>query len=182
MSGSTTPAATSSPTSESYYSQETSSSPTHRAPPRPRQRPGGMAPEQRRFQMRPHPNPRRRAPRPLVHVAIGYAIRVRVSRGRLVIEDGVGRERRTSEYGRTDRLSRLIVHGSTGFITLDAIRWLTATGAALVHLDHAGEVQATTARVGSDNPALRRAQALAACGSLGLTITREILAAKIDGQ
>jgi CRISPR-associated protein Cas1 len=141
-----------------------------------------MAPEHPRFQMRPHPNPRRRAPRPLVHVATGYAISVHVSRGRLIVEDGVGRERRRSEYGRTDRLSRLVIHGSTGSVTLDAVRWLTATGAALVHLDHAGELQATTAAVGSDNPALRRAQALAAGGSVGLTITREILSAKIDGQ
>src|SRR4051794_25735832 len=115
-----------------------------------------MAPEHRRFQMRPHPNPpRRRAPRPLVHVAAGYAIRVKVSRGRLIVEDGVGRGRRRSEYGRTNRLSRLIVHGSTGSVTLDAIRWLTATGAALVHIDHAGELQAITAAVGSDNPGLR---------------------------
>jgi CRISPR-associated protein Cas1 len=132
--------------------------------------------------MRPHPNPRRRAPRPIVHVATGYAIRVRVSRGRLVVEDGVGRDRRASEYGRTDRLSRLIVHGSTGSVTLDAIRWLTATGAALVHLDHAGRLQATTARVGSDNPELRRAQALAADRPVGIAITRDILSAKLDGQ
>src|SRR6185312_16468625 len=141
-----------------------------------------MAPEERTFQMRPHPNPGRRARRPLVHVATGYAIRVHVSRGQLIVEDGVGRERRRSEYGRTDRLARLIVHGSTGSVTLDAVRWLTATGAALVHLDHTGELQATTATVGSDNPALRRAQALAADRPVGIAITRDMLAAKLDGQ
>jgi CRISPR-associated endonuclease Cas1 len=141
-----------------------------------------MAPEHWRFQMHHHPNPRRRVSRPLVHVATGYAISVRVFRGRLVIEDGVGRERRRCEYGRTDRLSRLIVHGSTGSITLDAIRWLTAIGAMLIHVDHAGELQATAASLGSDNPALRRAQALAATSAIGIRISRDILSAKLAGQ
>jgi CRISPR-associated protein Cas1 len=132
--------------------------------------------------MHRHPNPRRRTSRPLVHVATGYAIRVNVTRGRLVIEDGVGRERRRMEFSRTDRLARLVVHGSTGSVTLDAVRWLTATGAALIHLDHAGNLHATTTSVGSDNPALRRAQALAAERTVGVTICRKILDAKLAGQ
>jgi CRISPR-associated endonuclease Cas1 len=132
--------------------------------------------------MRHHPNPRRRQARPLVHVATGYAIRVGVSRGRLAVEDGVGRERRRTEYGRTDRLSRLVIHGSTGSVTLDAIRWLTATHAAFIHIDHAGTLQATTSSLGSDNPPLRRTQALASTNPVGITISRALLDAKLAGQ
>jgi CRISPR-associated endonuclease Cas1 len=132
--------------------------------------------------MRLHPSSPRRASRPLVHVATGYAISVNVSRGRLVIQDGVGRERRRTEYARTDRLTRLVVHGSNGSVTLDAVRWLTATGAALIHVDHAGQLQATTFSVGSENSALRRAQALAADRPVGVVISREILDAKLAGQ
>jgi hypothetical protein len=85
-------------------------------------------------------------------------------RGRLVVEDGVGRERRTAEFGRIDRLARLVIVGSTGSVTLSATKWLTDTGAALIHFDHAGTLQTTTGHTGSDNPALRRAQARALTG------------------
>src|SRR5947209_3667697 len=117
-----------------------------------------------------------------VYVATGYAITVSVRRGRLVVEDGVGRDRRAVEFGRIDRLARLIIVASTGSITLSATKWLTDTGASLVHLDHTGTLQATTGHIGSDNPALRRAQAIAVNRPIGVKISRTLLAAKLSGQ
>jgi CRISPR-associated endonuclease Cas1 len=100
----------------------------------------------------------------------------------LVIEDGFGRQRRTRRFHRTDKLRRLVPIGRSGYITLDALRWLHDTRAALVHLDTNGELIAASVERGSDFAALRRAQALAPGSPAGLEIARGILAAKVEGQ
>ena len=67
-----------------------------------------------------------------VCVASGYGIKVFVQRGQLVVEDGIGRDRRTPRLSRaTHGISRLVVIGSDGFISLEAIRWLHRLGIAL---------------------------------------------------
>ena len=72
--------------------------------------------------------------------------------------------------------------GRSGYITLDALRWLHDTCAALVHLDTNGELIAASVTSGADLAGLRRAQALAATGEAGVEIARGILSAKIEGQ
>src|ERR1051325_9587537 len=69
-----------------------------------------------------------------------------------------------------------------GFITFAAIKWLHGVGASLLQLDWDGTVLLATAPAGTDLPALRRAQALAANNEMGLGITREILRVKLNGQ
>jgi hypothetical protein len=64
----------------------------------------------------------------------------------------------------------LVVIGSAGYITLEASRWLRDVGAALVHIDAEGALVAQSAAVGSDFPALRRAQALSANSPVGLAL------------
>jgi CRISPR-associated endonuclease Cas1 len=59
---------------------------------------------------------------------------------------------------------------------------MTDTRCALIHLDRAAGVLATTSIAGNDHAALRRAQALAASTPVGIAISREILAAKLGGQ
>jgi CRISPR-associated endonuclease Cas1 len=134
--------------------------------------------------MQNHPSrPRRTRRNGVVYCASGYGIRVRVERGHLVVDDGIGADRRVARFNRaTSGLRRLVVVASTGYVSFEALRWLTDTGAALIHLDHAGNVVATSHSGGGDHPALRRAQALAASRPVGIEISRRLLRAKLDGQ
>jgi CRISPR-associated endonuclease Cas1 len=116
-------------------------------------------------------------------VARGYGLKLHIHRGHLIVEDGVGRRRRTRRYHRvTSKLRRVVVIGHTGYITLEALRWIRDTKAGLVNLDADGEPIAVSVAPGPDVAGLRRAQALAACGAAGLEIARRLLAAKIAGQ
>jgi CRISPR-associated endonuclease Cas1 len=118
-----------------------------------------------------------------VYYASGFGIRVRVDRGHLVVEDGIGRDRGHARFNRaTGGLSRLILVGSTGYVSVEAVRWMADTGCALIQLDHTGRVLATSAILGNDHPALRRAQAFAATRPIGIEISRRLLAVKLAGQ
>ena len=118
-----------------------------------------------------------------VCVADGYGIRIFVNRRHLIVQDGIGRHRRERRYARgTHGLRRLVVLGHTGYVTLDAHRWLADVGVAYIHVDADGFVIATSNSLGVDHPALRRAQALAAGADPGLAITIELLDAKLRGQ
>jgi CRISPR-associated endonuclease Cas1 len=79
-------------------------------------------------------------------------------------------------------ISRILVTRPDGFITFAAIKWLHGVGVGLVQLDWDGTVLLATAPAGNDQPALRRAQALAVTTGVGHTITQEILRAKLNGQ
>jgi CRISPR-associated endonuclease Cas1 len=116
-------------------------------------------------------------------VAHGYGIKIHVHRRYLVIEDGIGRNRRTRSFHRAGtKLNRLVLIGHTGYITLDALRWLRDVNAALVHIDADGRLLTTSVVFGPTLPPLRRAQALAADGQAGVEIARELLATKVSGQ
>lgn len=122
-------------------------------------------------------------PRYGVLTLCGYGIRVAVERGYLIVEDGRGHERRRGRFPRTTRdLKRLVIVGHTGTISLDALRWLHDIGCAFVQLDTDGMVIAASAPPGSDDARLQRAQALAITGDTGITIARELLTRKLDGQ
>jgi CRISPR-associated endonuclease Cas1 len=114
-------------------------------------------------------------------VADGYGINIRVSHGRLHVGDGVGRDRRERNYPRTMRLSRLIVLGGSGALSLEAIRWLDRVGAALACIDRDGKLLLTS---GPTRPEakLRRAQALARFNDSGIEVARALLRAKVEGQ
>src|SRR5688572_11738561 len=104
-----------------------------------------------------------------VLVLFGYGIDVRVWRGHLRVEDGIGYERREGLLHRaTSGLKRLVIIGHTGTITLDAIRWLAGVGASLVHIGADGEVLAATHPAAYEQPRLRCAQALALDTPVGL--------------
>jgi CRISPR-associated endonuclease Cas1 len=117
-----------------------------------------------------------------VCLARGFGIRIRVDRQHLVVEDGSGRDRRIRRYARaTHGLSRLVVIGSEGYITYEALRWLSRLGIAYVHLDRDGNVLAS-GEVRSGDAWLRRQQALAASSPVGLEIARCLLGTKVSGQ
>jgi CRISPR-associated protein Cas1 len=118
-----------------------------------------------------------------VCVVDGYGIQIRVERGHLVVSDGIGRMRRSSRFARaTSGLRRLVLLGHSGFITLDAVRWLEDVGARFVHLGSDGQILMTSGSFGLDDPRLRRAQALAFGTPHGNEIARIILRRKLDGQ
>jgi len=114
--------------------------------------------------------------------AHGFGLRVRVENRHLVVEDGFGRQRRTRRFHRTDRLRRLVLIGRSGYVSLNALRWLHDARAALVHVDVNGELIATSVASGPDFAGLGRAQALAADGPAGLEIARHVLGEKVRGQ
>ncbi len=118
-----------------------------------------------------------------VLIVDGYGIRLCCHHGALVIEDGIGPQRRSIKLHRaTSRLKRLVLLGHEGFLTLEAIRWLTDVGAALIHIDRNGSVLATSSKLGLDDPRLRRAQAAAVRSPTGLEISRFLIGRKLDGQ
>src|SRR5271167_1589051 len=101
-------------------------------------------------------------PRRGVIVLYGYGTSVRVERGHLVIEDGVGSDRYKRRFPRVGHgLERLVVIGADGVVSLAALRWLADQNASFVMLERNGDVLATTGPVRPSDVRLRRAQALA---------------------
>jgi CRISPR-associated endonuclease Cas1 len=122
-------------------------------------------------------------PRNGVCVADGYGIHIGVERRRLVVSDGIGRHRRLRRFTRVGHgVNRLVVLGHHGQITLDAVRWLDDVGIQLLHIDTDGAVLLSSARPGLDDARLRRSQALATSTDVGLSISTELLDAKLAGQ
>jgi CRISPR-associated endonuclease Cas1 len=113
----------------------------------------------------------------------GYDIRVRVDRGHLILEDGIGCDRRYARLPRVAHgLRRLVVIGAHGFVSLAALRWLADQDAAFLLLERDGRVLTTTGPVRSSDARVRRAQALALQSGAALRIVRELIDQKIAGQ
>jgi CRISPR-associated endonuclease Cas1 len=118
-----------------------------------------------------------------VLTVFGYGIQVRVDRGHLFVEDGIGPGRRQFRLSRVRHgLRRLVVIGSDGMVSLAALRWLADQDAAFVMLERDGHVLATTGPVRSSDARLRRAQALAEHSGAALCIARELISRKLVGQ
>ncbi len=117
-----------------------------------------------------------------VLVVDGFGISMRVQRGRLQVEDGIGRQRRSITLDRVGTgLERLVLIGKGGMVSLEALSWLRAIGAAYVQIGNGGEVLAHSVPSGYEG-LIRRAQALAVANGLDLDIARELIEAKLDGQ
>lgn len=122
-------------------------------------------------------------PRHGVITLSGYGIVVRVDRGHLTLEDGVGADRSSCRLPRVGHgLKRLVVIGSDGEVSLAALRWLADQNASFVMLDRDGSVTATTGPVRSSDVRLRRAQALALDNGIALRMSRELVDRKLAGQ
>jgi CRISPR-associated endonuclease Cas1 len=113
----------------------------------------------------------------------GFGIRVRMQSGHLEIEHGIGPERHKIKLPRVGhRLKRLVLIGSDGFITLEALRWLSVQDVAFVMLERDGKVLIVTGPVRPSDARLRRAQALAHSTGAALRISRDLIARKLAGQ
>jgi CRISPR-associated endonuclease Cas1 len=123
------------------------------------------------------------APRSGVITLFGYGAQVRVDKGHLFIDDGIGCDRQSYRLARVAHgLQRLVVIGSDGMVSLAALRWLADQDAAFVMLDRDGAVLVTTGPVCSSDVRLRRAQALAYKSGAGLKIALELIDKKLAGQ
>lgn len=118
-----------------------------------------------------------------VLVLSGYGIRVQVNAGHLLANDGIADERRTIRLPRVGHgLRRLVIIGSDGFVSLEALRWLADQDAAFVMLDRDGSVLAATGPVCHSDARLRRAQALASGNGVALEISKELIRQKLAAQ
>ena len=117
-------------------------------------------------------------------VVDGMGLSIRVDRNHLVITDGLGPFRRERRFHKaTHGLTRLVVLGQSGSVSLDALRYCDRLGIALVVIDAgSSRVSFTSTPPGTDDARLRRVQALAPENGLGVDIARLLLAAKLDGQ
>jgi CRISPR-associated endonuclease Cas1 len=113
----------------------------------------------------------------------GYGISVRVERGHLILEDGIGPVRRYGRFPRVNHgLRRLIVIGSDGAVSFSALRWLADQDAAFAMLERNGSVLAMTGPVRPSDSRLRRAQSLAHQTGAALQISRGLISQKLEGQ
>src|SRR5579864_3071876 len=122
-------------------------------------------------------------PRHGVITTFGYGVQIRVNRGHLLLEDGVGAQRRHFTLPRVGHgLKRLVLIGHDGMISLAALRWLSDQGVSFAMLERNGRVLAVTGPVRPSDAKLRRAQALAFGTELGLKIARRLIEQKLAGQ
>lgn len=123
------------------------------------------------------------APSHGVVVLVGYGIKVRVDRGHLILEDGIGNDRRAGRLPRVHHgLRRIVVIGADGMVSLAALQWLADQKIAFVMLDRDGFVLLTTGPVAASDARLRRAQACAVHSPAAVDIVRELIRLKIAGQ
>ena len=103
--------------------------------------------------------------------------------GHLEIEFGIGSDRRKLRLARVGHgLKRLVLVGSDGFITLEALHWLSAQDIAFSMLQRDGKLLCVTGPVNPSDARLRRAQGLAGRSALGVDIARELISRKLAGQ
>ena len=87
---------------------------------------------------------------------------MQVSANHLLLHDGIADERRTIRLPRINHgLKRLVLIGSDGFISLEALRWISSVGESFLMLDRRGKVLFVTSPVSPTDAKLQRAQSLA---------------------
>ena len=116
-------------------------------------------------------------------VADGLGLRLAVDRGALIVEDGIGEHRRSRRFDKaTHGLRRLVVLGTTGSCSLEALDWCRRLGIGVLVLAPDGtSVMAPTPRV-TDDARLRRAQARCMDEPVGLDLARWVMVNKVNGQ
>ena len=111
----------------------------------------------------------------------GFGIKVRVQRGHLETDDGVGMERRKIRLPRVGHgLKRLVCISGDGFTTLSALKWLADVGASFVMLNRNGKVLFVTRPTAPSDARLRRSQCLALSNGVGVEICRRLIDSLIE--
>ena len=122
-------------------------------------------------------------PRHGVVTLFGYGVSIRVERGHLILEGGIGPDRLRGRFPRVGHgLERVVAIGNDGYVSLAALRWLADQNAAFVMLDRDGSVLLTTGPVRSSDAKLRRAQARANDTGAAERISRALIHEKLIRQ
>jgi CRISP-associated protein Cas1 len=118
-----------------------------------------------------------------VLVADGAGLRIGTDRGALIVEDGVGEQRRARRFDKaTHGLSRVVVLGGSGSVSIEALHWCRRLGFAVVVLAPDGSVALASTPRFTDDARLRRMQARASDLPIGLEIARELIGRKLMAQ
>src|SRR3989442_6451691 len=113
----------------------------------------------------------------------GFGIKARVDRGHLSAEWGIGPDRHSVRLPRVNHgLKRLVMIGSDGFITLEALRWLADQDAAFVMLDKRGKGIAVCGPTSPSDSKIRRAQSLSLGNGTALRISKERISQELSMQ
>jgi len=118
-----------------------------------------------------------------VLVADGAGLRIATDRGALVVEDGVGESRRTRRFDKaTHRLNRVVVLGSSGSVSIEALHWARRLGIAVLVLAPDGSASLASTPRSTNDARLRRMQSRASDLPVGLDIARELISRKLHAQ
>jgi CRISPR-associated endonuclease Cas1 len=112
-------------------------------------------------------------------VISGYGIKVVVRDRHLVITGSGGQHHRIPRQPRTVR--RLVILADSGYVTLEAQRWMSDAGIAWTHIE-AGQVTSLAPVTMNSDARILRAQVCAGTTPAGLEISRLLLTAKLRGQ
>src|SRR5439155_11542681 len=114
----------------------------------------------------------------------GFGVKVRLDKNHFCAEWGVGLKRYQVRLSRVDghKLRRVILLGSDGYISLEALRFISDVGASFAMIDKRGKALMVCSPLSPSDSKLRRAQSLALLNGSALRISREIISEKLTGQ
>jgi len=119
-----------------------------------------------------------------VLVLHGFGVKVRLNNSHFLAEWGVGLERYQVRLSRveTHKLRRVILLSSDGYISLEALRFISDVGATFSMIDKRGKALMVCTPVSPTNSKLRRAQSTALGNGVALALSKEIISEKLAGQ
>lgn len=127
-------------------------------------------------------NPPIRIVNPGIYILTGV-VNVRVNHGQLILKAGAfDNQAEISLTKGTSKLTRLVVIGNSGTVSLAALCWLNDIKAGFVQIGDDDSVIVSSVCPGPDNPRLRRAQATARDTNHGLSLIKNLIIGKAAGQ
>ena len=132
----------------------------------------------------PHSPAIQQLPKHGVLVLHGFGVKVRLDNSHFLAEWGVGLERYQVRLSRVEahKLRKVILLGSDGYISLEALRFISDVGATFSMLDKRGKAVMVCAPVSPSDSKLRRAQSLALGNGVALAISKLIISEKLASQ
>jgi CRISPR-associated endonuclease Cas1 len=132
----------------------------------------------------PHSPALRQLPKHGILILHGFGIKVRLDQNHFLAEWGVGLDRHCVRLSRVDgrKLRRVIMLGNDGYISLEALRFITDVGASFSLIDKRGKALMVCSPVAPSDSKLRRAQSLAIMNGTALRLSKEIISEKLSAQ
>src|SRR6266498_3435077 len=113
----------------------------------------------------------------------GFNVSLSVDKDHLVIKDGTGSHIRQAWFHRAlASFNRIVIHGHTGYISLDALKWLYDKHISVTVVDYDATLLFTTSPFQSHNPQLKRQQVAISFSDDGMRLARHLIVRKVEGQ